>query len=36
MEEKHGIHTVEEAARLGVGYREYQLIDIDWKIIIIS
>jgi uncharacterized Fe-S center protein len=29
MEEKHGIHTVEEAARLGVGYREYQLIDID-------
>ena len=29
MEEKHGIHTVEEAARLGVGSRDYELIDID-------
>lgn len=29
MEEKHGIHTVEEAARLGTGSREYELIDID-------
>lgn len=29
MEEKNGIHTVEEAARLGVGSREYELIDID-------
>jgi uncharacterized Fe-S center protein len=29
IEEKHGIHTVEEAARLGVGSREYKLINID-------
>lgn len=29
IEEKHGIHTVEEAARLGVGSRDYELIDID-------
>jgi uncharacterized Fe-S center protein len=29
IEEKHGIHTIEEAARLGVGYREYELIDMD-------
>lgn len=29
MEEKHGIHTVEEAARLGVGSRDYELINID-------
>ncbi|GKU26482.1 DUF362 domain-containing protein [Clostridium folliculivorans] len=29
MEEKHGIHTVEEAARVGVGSREYELIDIE-------
>jgi uncharacterized protein len=29
MEEKHGIHTVEEAARLGIGSREYELIYID-------
>lgn len=29
MEEKHGIHIVEEAARLGVGSREYKLISID-------
>jgi uncharacterized Fe-S center protein len=29
MEEKHGIHTVEQAARLGIGSREYELIYID-------
>lgn len=29
MEEMHGIHTVEEAVRLGVGSRDYELIDID-------
>jgi uncharacterized Fe-S center protein len=29
MEEKHGIHTVEEAARLGIGSRDYELIDMD-------
>lgn len=29
IEEKHGIHTIEEAARLGVGSREYELINID-------
>lgn len=29
MEEKHGIHIIEEASRLGIGTREYELIDID-------
>lgn len=29
MEEKHGIHTIEEASRLGIGNREYDLISID-------
>jgi uncharacterized Fe-S center protein len=29
IEEKHGIHTIEESARLGVGSREYQLISLD-------
>ncbi|KAK8885307.1 hypothetical protein M9Y10_040753 [Tritrichomonas musculus] len=29
MEEKHAIHTVEEAHRLGLGSREYELINID-------
>ncbi len=29
MEERHGIHTVEEAARLKIGSREYNLVDID-------
>lgn len=29
MKEKHAIHTVEEAARLGIGNREYELINID-------
>jgi uncharacterized Fe-S center protein len=29
IEEKHGIHTIEEAVRLNVGSREYELIDID-------
>lgn len=29
MHEKHAIHTVEEAANLGIGNREYDLISID-------
>jgi hypothetical protein len=29
MESRHGIHTVEAAAALGVGSREYELINID-------
>ena len=29
MAEKHAIHTVEEAERLGLGSREYELINID-------
>lgn len=29
MEEKHGIHTVEAAADLGLGSREYEIVDID-------
>lgn len=29
MLEKHAIHTVEEAEKLGVGSRDYELIDID-------
>ena len=29
MNEKHAIHTVEEAAKLGVGTREYTIINID-------
>lgn len=29
MLEKHAIHTVEEAANLGLGSREYEIIDID-------
>ena len=29
MLEKHAIHTVEEAANLGVGSREYEIVDID-------
>ena len=29
MLEKHAIHTVEEAERLGLGSREYEIIDID-------
>ena len=29
MNSRHGIHTVEEACRLGLGSREYELIDID-------
>ncbi|MDE6374174.1 MAG: DUF362 domain-containing protein [Alistipes sp.] len=31
MESRHGIHTVEHAAVLGVGSREYTLIDLDKK-----
>lgn len=29
MKDKHGIHVVEEAVRLGIGTRKYQLINID-------
>lgn len=29
MKEKHAIHTVEEAHRLGLGSREYEIINID-------
>ena len=29
MEKKHTIHIVEEAERLGIGSREYQLVSID-------
>lgn len=29
MESRHGIHTVEHAAALGVGSREYELVDLD-------
>ena len=29
MEEKHGIHTVEAAAELGLGSRDYELVPID-------
>lgn len=29
MEEKHAIHTVEEAARLGLGSREYKIVSLD-------
>lgn len=29
MEEKHAIHTVEHAEKLGIGSREYKLINID-------
>jgi len=28
IEERHGIHTIEEAARLNIGSREYQLINL--------
>jgi hypothetical protein len=29
MEEKHAIHIVEEASRLGIGSRDYEIISID-------
>jgi uncharacterized Fe-S center protein len=29
MEDRHAIHTVEEAANLGIGTREYELVNID-------
>ncbi len=29
MESRNGIHTVETAAQLGLGYRDYELIDLD-------
>ena len=29
IESRHGIHTIEAAAALGIGSREYELIDVD-------
>ena len=29
MESRHGIHTVEAAAELGLGSREYTLVNLD-------
>ncbi|MDE7238622.1 MAG: DUF362 domain-containing protein, partial [Lachnospiraceae bacterium] len=29
MESRNGIHTVETAAKLGVGTREYELVELD-------
>ena len=29
MESRHGIHVVEAAAQLGLGSREYELVNID-------
>lgn len=29
VESRHGIHTIEAAAELGFGNREYELINID-------
>lgn len=29
MEDRHAIHTVEEAANLGIGSREYELVNVD-------
>ena len=29
MLERHAIHTVERAAELGIGTREYEIIDLD-------
>ncbi len=29
IESRHGIHTIEAAAELGIGSREYELIDVD-------
>ena len=29
MQEKHAIHTVEEAEKLGLGTRKYEIIEID-------
>ena len=31
MEEKHAIHTVEEASKLNIGTREYEIVDIDLR-----
>ena len=31
MESRHGIHTLEHAAALGVGSRDYKLVDLDEK-----
>jgi hypothetical protein len=29
IDKQHGIHTIEHAARIGLGSREYQLVSID-------
>ena len=29
IESRHGVHTIEAAAEIGVGSREYELIDMD-------
>lgn len=29
IESRHGIHTIEHAVEMGLGSREYQLIDLD-------
>ena len=29
VESRHGIHTIETAAKIGYGSREYELIDVD-------
>lgn len=29
IDKQHGIHTIEHAAKLGLGSRQYQLISID-------
>ena len=31
IESRHGVHTIEAAAEIGVGSREYELIDMDVK-----
>ena len=35
IESRHGIHTVEAAADLGLGSREYELINVDEQSLII-
>ena len=29
VESRHGVHTIESAAKLGFGNREYELINVD-------
>lgn len=31
IESRHGVHTIEAAAEIGIGSREYELIDVDVK-----